>query len=117
MMGSLTTRWLLALGIATLCFGIFLFVLRVPIRTIGIFFVLGIPVILLWLYADDKSKKQQNGKIISNSSSNLIQQQQQLCICSICKHKHAGVCLNQKCACCTIMKDNKIVGHSINPMQ
>ena len=68
MVESLTTRWLLALGMATLCFGIFLFVLRIPIRTIGIFFVLGIPLILFRLYADDKSKQQrqqqQNQKII-----------------------------------------------------
>jgi hypothetical protein len=25
--------------------------------------------------------------------------------------------LNQKCACCIIMKGDKIIGHSINPMQ
>jgi hypothetical protein len=121
MVESLTTRWLLALGMATLCFGIFLFVLRIPIRTIGIFFVLGIPLILLWLYADEKSKQQRqqqrNGKIISNSSSDLIQHQQQPCVCSICKHEQAGVCLNQKCACCTIIKGDKVIGHSINPMQ
>jgi hypothetical protein len=112
-MASLATRWLSALGIATLCFGIFLFVLRVPIRTIGIFFVLGIPLILLWLYVDDKSKQQQKGKI--SNSSNL--QHQQLCICSICKHEQAEICLNQKCACCIMMKGNKVIGHSINPMQ
>lgn len=112
-MASLATRWLSALGIVTLCFGIFLFVLRVPIRTIGIFFVLGIPLILLWLYVDDKSKQQQNWKI--SNSSNL--QHQQLCICSICKHEQAEMCLNQKCACCIMMKGDKVIGHSINPMQ
>ena len=71
---SLTTRWILTLGIATLCFGIFLFVLRIPIRTIGIFFVLGIPLILLWLYAGDKSKqqRQQKEKITSDPSSSDI---------------------------------------------
>ena len=111
-MDSLTTRWFSALGIATLCFGIFLFVLRVPIRTIGVFFVIGIPLILLWLYVDDKSKQQQKGRI--NNSSNL--QHQQLCICPICKHEQVGICLNQKCACCLMMKGDKIVGHSINPM-
>ncbi|MGA9171511.1 MAG: hypothetical protein WBZ20_15335 [Nitrososphaeraceae archaeon] len=113
-MASLTTRWLSALGIATLCFGIFLFVLRVPIRTIGVFFALGIPLILLWLYVDDKSKQQQQQKgKISNSSSNL--QHQQPCICPICKHEQSEICLNQKCACCLIMKGNRIIGHSINP--
>ena len=62
MVESLTNRWILTLGLATLCFGISLFVLRIPIRTIGIFFVLGIPLILLWLYAGDKSKQQQQQK-------------------------------------------------------
>jgi hypothetical protein len=68
MVESLTTRWILALGLTTLCFGIFLFVFRIPIRTIGIFFVLGIPLILLRLYADGKSKqqRQQKGKITNN---------------------------------------------------
>jgi hypothetical protein len=122
MVESLTTRWILALGLATLCFGIFLFVFRIPIRTIGIFFVLGIPLILLWLYAGDKSKQQQQQqkeKAISNptSSNNLAQHQQQPCTCPICKHEQAGVCLNQKCACCITMKGNKVVGHSINPLQ
>src|ERR671936_34285 len=123
MVESLTTRWILALGLATLCFGIFLFVFRIPIRTIGIFFVLGIPLILLWLYAGDKSKQQQQqqkGEIANNSDSstnNLLQHQQQLCICSICKHEQAVLCLNQKCACCIIMKGDKVIGHSVNPLQ
>jgi hypothetical protein len=118
---SLTTRWILSLGLATLCFGIFLFVFRIPIRTIGIFFALGIPLILLWLYAGDKSKQQQQqkGKITSEPSSDnyLLQHQQQSCICSLCKHDQAEVCLNQKCACCIIMKNDKVVGHSVNPLQ
>jgi hypothetical protein len=124
MVESLTSRWILALGLATLCFGISLFVLRIPIRTIGIFFALGIPLILLWLYVGNRSKQQleqqqKNGKTISDPSSNnnLVQYQQRSCTCPICKHEQAGVCLNQKCACCTIMKGNKVVGHSINPLQ
>ena len=124
MVESLTNRWILTLGLATLCFGISLFVLRIPIRTIGIFFALGIPLILLWLYASDRSKQQlqqqkKNGKTIDDPSSknNLVQYQQRSCTCPICKHGQAEVCLNQKCACCTIMKGNKVVGHSINPLQ
>ena len=116
-MDSLTNRWLSALGIATLCFGIFLFVLRIPVRTISIFFVIGIPLILLWLYVDEKSKQPQKKKKIDNSINIQQQQQQQLCKCSICKHEQAGICLNQKCACCLMMKGDRIVGHSINPMQ
>ena len=125
MVESLTNRWILTLGLATLCFGISLFVLRIPIRTIGIFFALGIPLILLWLYVSDKSNQQkiqqQKGKTISdpngNSNNDNLVQHQQSCICPICKHEQAEVCLNQKCACCIIMKGNKVVGHSINPLQ
>jgi hypothetical protein len=121
MVESLTNRWLLALGLATLCFGISLVVLHIPIRTIGIFFALGIPLILLWLYVGDKSRqlqRQKDGKIISDlGDNNKYHLDQQQCICSICSHEQAGVCLNQKCACCTIMKGDKVVGHSVNPLQ
>ena len=119
MVESLTNRWILTLGLATLCFGISLFVLRIPIRTIGIFFALGIPLILLWLYVGDKSKQQQlvqqqrnEGKTISdpsNNNNNVVQHQQKSCICPVCNHEQAGVCLNQKCACCIIMKGNNVV--------
>jgi hypothetical protein len=102
MVESLTNRWILVLGLATLCFGISLFVLHIPIRTIGIFFALGVPLILLWLYVGDKSKQRQ---------------QQSSCICPICKHEQAEICLNQKCACCIVTKGDKVVGHSINPLQ
>ena len=124
MVESITNRWILTLGLATLCFGISLFVLRIPIRTIGIFFALGIPLIVLWLYIGDKSKQQQKlqqkEKITNNSSSNnhLSQyHQQQPCICPICNHEQAGICLNRKCACCIIIKGNKVIGHSVNPLQ
>ena len=123
MVESITNRWILTLGLATLCFGISLFVLRIPIRTIGIFFALGIPLIVLWLYIGDKSKQQQQlqqkEKITNNSSSNnhLSQHQQQPCICPICNHEQAGICLNQKCACCIIIRGNKVIGHSVNPLQ
>ena len=125
MVESLTNRWILTLGLDTLCFGISLFVLRIPIRTIGIFFALGIPLVLLWLYIGDKSKQQQlqrqkkvetTGDPSSNNNQ-LVQHQQKSCMCPICKHEQAGICLNQKCACCIIMRDNNVVGHSINPLQ
>jgi Flp pilus assembly protein TadB len=53
-----TTRWLSMLGIGTLCFGISLFVLRIPIRTIIVFFIIGVPLVAPWLYVDAKSKQQ-----------------------------------------------------------
>ena len=129
MVESLTNRWILTLGLVTVCFGISLFVLHIPIRTIGVFFALGIPLILLWLYVGDKSKQQlqqqKKGKTIndpnssSNNNDNLIQHQlqQKSCICPICKHEQVEVCLDQRCACCIIIEGNNVVGHSINPLQ
>lgn len=108
-----TTRWLSMLGIVTLCFGLFLFVLRIPIRTIIIFFIIGLPVVALWLYVDAKSKQQK--KIVTNA--NLYTSPTQGCICSICKHKEAKICFQENCACCLLTKGNSVIGHSINPLQ
>jgi hypothetical protein len=55
---NLTNRWLVALGVGTVLFALSLFVVRVPVRTIIIFFAIGIPVIFLWLYVDLKSKRE-----------------------------------------------------------
>jgi len=102
-----TTRWLSILGIGTLCFGLSLFVLRIPIRTIIIFFIIGLPLVALWLYVDARSKKE---KTASKNAS-------QVCICSICKHETANNCFQENCACCLVTKGNTVVGHSINPLQ
>ena len=102
-----TTRWILILGIVTIFFGIALVVLRVPIRTMLIFFAIGVPLIVLWVYADEKSKQQRRIGVITKQG----------CICSICNHEQAKACLNKKCACCVIMKGSNIIGHSVNPLQ
>jgi hypothetical protein len=103
-----TTRWLSMLGIGTLCFGLSLFVLRIPIRTIIIFFIIGVPLVALWLYVDAKSKQQK--KITSTVTT-------QPCICSICKHEEAQACFQENCACCLLTKGNTVIGHSVNPLQ
>jgi hypothetical protein len=50
-MDKLTNRWLATLGIGVLIFGLALFVLKVPVRTMLIFFAIGIPVVFFWLYS------------------------------------------------------------------
>jgi hypothetical protein len=110
-MDNLTNRWLATLGIGALIFGLALFVLRVPVRTMLIFFAIGIPVVFLWLYADGRSRRQ------NKEMEQLGNLQQQPCICSVCKHDQAAVCMDQKCPCCIILKGDSIVGHSINPLQ
>lgn len=102
-----TTRWLSILGIGTVVFAISLFVLRIPIRTIIIFFILGLAVVTLWLYVDRRSSQQKKISSITH----------QLCVCPICKHEEVDLCIQQKCACCLIMKGDIIIGHSINPLQ
>ncbi len=104
---KLTNRWLVTLGIGTLLFGVSLFVIRIPIRTILVFFALGMPVVLLWVYIDLKSRRQDEFKRMQNQG----------CICGVCKHDQAAKCIDQKCPCCITTKDNRIAGHSINPLQ
>lgn len=106
-MDSLTNRWLVTLGIGTILFGISLFVLRIPIRTILLFFTLGVPVVFLWLYVDLKSRRQ----------AEFSGMQNQKCICAVCKHDQAAVRIDQKCPCCIAMKGDRVVGHSINSLQ
>jgi hypothetical protein len=110
-MDNLTNRWLVALGVGTVLFALSLFVVRVPVRTIIIFFAIGIPVIFLWLYIDLKSKREK-GEI---DALNGIEQEG--CICAVCKHCQARECMEQKCPCCISMKGDSIIGHSINPLQ
>jgi hypothetical protein len=38
-------------------------------------------------------------------------------ILAICKHQYARMCLQEKCACCLITKDEKVVGHLSSPLQ
>src|SRR5207245_6272450 len=105
-----TTRWLSMLGIGTLCFGLSLFVLRIPIRTIIVFFIIGVPLVALWLYVDAKSKQE---KITTTEPTAA----KQVCICSICKHDEARACFEANCACCLLTKGNTVIGHSVNPLQ
>ena len=104
------TRWLSILGLGTLCFGLSLFVLRIPVRTIVVFFIIGIPLVVLWLYVDSKSRIQGRKNVADRSST-------QVCICPICNHDDAKLCFEKKCACCLLKKGDKVVGHSINPLQ
>jgi len=110
-MDSLTNRWLATLGIGALIFGLALFVLKVPVRTMLIFFAIGIPVVFLWLYADERSRREKK------EMEQLGEIQQQPCICTVCKHEQATVCIDEKCPCCIVMKGGSIIGHSINPLQ
>ena len=70
--------------------------------------IMGVSMIVLWLYLNARTKKHKDNKAIITK---------QPCICTICKHEESKICLQQKCACCIIMKEDTIIGHSNNPLQ
>lgn len=102
-----TQRWLLMLAIATGLFAISLLLLRVNIRTLAILLGIGLPLVTLWLYMDAKYFSPQR----RNTSS------KQVCACPVCKHPDATMCFGERCSCCLITKDEKVVGHSSSPLQ
>jgi hypothetical protein len=100
-------RWLLMLAIAIGLFAISLLLLRVNIRTLLILLGIGLPLVTLWLYMDAKYFSVQGRTVLSK----------QTCVCPVCKHQYARMCLEQKCSCCLITKGEKVIGHSSSPFQ
>ena len=94
-----------------MAFSIFLLIIGSGIRVFLIFLVIGLSLIGLWLYLDiRKEERQKKREVYLNTT--------QVCICIICKHKETKICLQQKCACCLIIKGDVIIGHdSNNPLQ
>ena len=102
--------WPLIYGLVIIAFGIFLLTIGSGIRIFLIFIVIGLSLIAIWLYLDIRKEKKQKKGVYVNTT--------QECICPICKHKETKICLQQKCACCLIMKGDVITGHhSNNPLQ
>ncbi len=102
-----THRWLFMLAIATGLFAISLLLLRVNIRTLAILLGIGLPLVTLWLYMDAKYFSAQRKSISPK----------QACVCPVCKHRDARMCFEEKCSCCLITKDEKVIGHSSSPLQ
>jgi hypothetical protein len=102
-----THRWLLMLAIATGLFAISFLLLRVNIRTLAILLGIGLPLVTLWLYMDAKYFSAKRRNISSR----------QVCVCPVCEHSDATMCFEEKCSCCLIKKDEKVVGHSSSPLQ
>jgi hypothetical protein len=40
-----------------------------------------------------------------------------ICICSICNHTKSKICLDSRCHCCIIIKEDTVVGHHNSPLQ
>jgi hypothetical protein len=97
--------WPLITGIAVIAFGTILIELRSSILLSIVFIILGTILILAWYTLYSKKKIQ------------LAQKYGPDCICQICNHEKPLECVKEKCKCCIIMKENKIIGHSNNPLQ
>ena len=97
--------WPLITGIAVIAFGTILLALRSSILLSIVFIILGTILILAWYILYSKKKLEITHKFGTE------------CICQICNHDKPLVCIRVKCKCCTVMKENKIIGHSNNPLQ
>jgi hypothetical protein len=95
--------WILIYCLVIITFGIFLLTIGSGIRVSLIFIVIGLSLIAIWLYLDIRKEKRQKRGVYVNTT--------QACICLICDHKAIKTCLQQKCACCLIMKGDDIIGH------
>lgn len=97
--------WPLITGIAVIAFGTILLELRSSILLSIVFIILGTILILSWYILYTKKKFEISHKYGTD------------CICQICNHDKPLICVKEKCKCCTIMKENKVIGHSNNPLQ
>ncbi len=93
--------------IAVIIFGVSLLALRANIRTLAFLFAVGVAAATLWLYLDTRYF----------SGPKQIFSRAQLCTCVVCGHENTEACLQENCGCCLVTKDEKVVGHSNNPLQ
>lgn len=105
-----TQRWLIMFAIATILFAIALLILRINIRSLIIFFALGISAVTLWMVVDARFFAPQSKRGRSNAKG-------QPCTCPICDHDREEMCFQNRCACCLISKDDKVIGHSNSALQ
>jgi hypothetical protein len=96
-------------------FGILLFALRAALISL-VTIVIGTSLFTTWLYLSTKSRQEQRIPVKDGLPNDQVLADE-ACICPICKHKVSNTCLNENCACCILMKDNSVVGHSNNPLQ
>ena len=98
-------------AIATILFAIALLILRINIRSLLIFFALGISAVTLWMVVDARFFAHQGKK---GGRSNA---KGQACTCPICNHDLEEMCFQNRCACCLISKNNEVIGHSSSALQ
>jgi len=103
-------RWILFLGIALMIIGVIFLTLRSVLFSL-ILIVAGVSVFTYWLYANARPRNRMANTITGT------EKQDEDCLCSICGHRVSGTCFQNGCVCCLLMKDDKVIGHSNNPLQ
>ena len=103
-------RWILFLGIGIMIAGVVLLTLRSVLFSL-ILIVAGFSMFTYWLYSSARSRNHMANTITGTDK------EEEDCLCSICGHRVSGTCIQNKCACCLLMKDDKVIGHSNNPLQ
>ena len=104
---SATPLWPLIYGLVIVSFSILLLALRAGIAIFLIFITIGLAMIIFWVYYNARTKQNSNIKFVAR----------QTCTCAICSHEKASSCVDQKCACCIVVKGESIVGHTNSPLQ
>lgn len=103
-------RWILYLGIGLTVMGVVLLTLRSVLFSL-VLIIAGVSVFTYWFYANAR---------LSGGRPNIITgagKHDEECICSICGHRASGTCIQNRCPCCILMRDDKVIGHSNNPLQ
>ncbi len=113
----LSYTWVFAIGITMILLGVILFSLRAAVISLPII-IIGISLFTAWLYLSTRLRESKNLTQKGGLPSRQVQaESNEECICAICKHKVSSTCINENCACCILMKDDSVVGHSNNPLQ
>ena len=117
---STPERWILALAIAILAFGVILLTLRSVVFSL-ILVTIGISLFAYWLYLGVRSREQARSLpgYVSNSTfrKSAASERELVCTCSICKHSESKSCMQKRCPCCILTRNKEIIGHFSNPPQ
>ena len=102
---SRTLQWPLIYGLVIVGFSVFLLAVRAGISIFVIFMIIGLGLIMFWVFYNAMTKQKSDMKLLTK----------QPCRCAICSHEKASFCLEQKCPCCIVIKGESTVGHTDNP--
>jgi hypothetical protein len=103
---SAAPLWPLVYGLGIVAFSFFLLALRAGIAVFLIFMVVGVAMIILWVYLNIRTTSKSDMKFVAAA-----------CKCAICTHEKVGLCLEQKCVCCIVVKGESTIGHTSSTLQ